>query len=93
MSERPDRVPADLARRGRTESGHHTKGGMVMYRKIREVDKCVEVSSEPRGTIAVVVRMYLKDMPELVRFIEDVPGARLVYQRTSAGKLRIIEGE
>lgn len=62
-----------------------------MYGKRRDIDKCVEVNSEPRGTIAVVVRMYLKDMPELVRSIEDIQGARLIYQRTSAGKLRIIE--
>lgn len=55
--------------------------------------KGVEDPNEPRGTIAVVSRMYLKDMPAFIRSVEEIPGARLVYQRTSAGKLRIIPEE
>jgi len=37
--------------------------------------------------------MYLKDMPVFVRMVEEIPGARVVYQRTSAGKLRIVPEE
>lgn len=64
-----------------------------MYsREIRELND-YEDKNEPRGTVAVVARMYLKDMPSFVRMVEEIPGARLVYQRTSAGRLRIVAEE
>lgn len=59
----------------------------------KEGNKSFEDKNEPYGTIAVVARMYLKDMPTFVRMVEDIPGAFLIYQRTSAGKLRILAEE
>jgi hypothetical protein len=61
-----------------------------MYGKQTLQNKGAEDPNEPRGTIAVVVRMALKDMPAFTRSVEEIPGARLIYQRTSAGRLRIV---
>jgi hypothetical protein len=47
----------------------------------------------PIASFAIVVRMPLASMPDLVHLVERMPGARVVYQRTSAGRLRIIEEE
>lgn len=66
---------------------------MTMYGRPQDRNKSIEDPREPRGTIAVVVRMPLKDMPAFVRSIENIPGAILVYQRTSAGRLRIVPEE
>lgn len=64
-----------------------------MYGKERASLKSAEDPNEPRGTIAIVARMNLKDMSSFVRMVEEIPGARLIYQRTSAGKLRIVDEE
>lgn len=62
-----------------------------MYGRERWEHKGAEDPNEPRGTIAVVARMNLKDMPAFVRMVEEIPGARLIYQRTSAGRLLIVD--
>lgn len=48
-------------------------------------------NEEPWGTIAVVVKMPLAGMPGLIRAVQQVPGAHIVYKRTSAGRLTIVE--
>ncbi|WP_019177694.1 hypothetical protein [Methanomassiliicoccus luminyensis] len=47
----------------------------------------------PIGTFAIVIRMPLGSMSELARMAAQFPGARIIYQRTSAGRLTIVDGE
>lgn len=47
----------------------------------------------PMGSLAIVVRAPISLMPGIVSMVEAVHGARVVYQRTSAGRLRIVPDE
>jgi hypothetical protein len=57
----------------------------------RAYNSTVDPENEPRGSLALVIKTDISRMPEIVRLVEQVPGARIVYQRTSVGRLRIIE--
>ena len=46
---------------------------------------------QPWGTIAIVVKMPLAGMPGLIKAVQQVPDAKIVYKRTSAGRLTIVE--
>jgi hypothetical protein len=52
--------------------------------------KASEDDSEPWGTIAFVVKIPLVDMPALIDAVKQVPTAKIVYKRISAGRLRIV---
>lgn len=60
--------------------------------KQNEMDqnKAVE-EREPYGSLALVLKMPISKMPEYMRLLREVPGVRVVYLRTSAGRLRIVE--
>jgi hypothetical protein len=63
-----------------------------MYEKEANRNKDAEARSEgPEASLALVLRMPIARMPELVRMAEELPGTRVVYQRTSAGRLTIVE--
>jgi hypothetical protein len=63
-----------------------------MYEKEHNRNKVAEDQDEgPEATLALVLRMPIARMPEVCARVNDVPGARIVYQRTSAGRLTIIE--
>jgi hypothetical protein len=65
---------------------------MDMLRKDdKEQEAFGTADEQPWGTIAVVVKMPLCDMPELIRAVQGVPSAHIVYKRTSAGRLMIVE--
>lgn len=54
-------------------------------------DAVEQPSEGPDASLALVLRMPITRMPELVRMARDIPGTRVVYQRTSAGRLLIVE--
>jgi len=48
-------------------------------------------STEPQASFALILKADIMRLPEIVRSIELIPGTRIVYQRVSAGRLRIEE--
>ena len=50
-----------------------------------------DLSGGPVASFAFVLKMPIVRMPEVFHKIEEVPGARIVYMKTSAGRLTISE--
>lgn len=51
-----------------------------------------ERSTEPRGYLAIVLRTDIDRMPDIMRRLTGIPSTKVIYQRTSAGKLWIKDG-
>lgn len=47
--------------------------------------------NEPRAILALVLKADIAKMSEIVRLVESVPHTRLIYQRVSGNRLRIVE--
>lgn len=57
-------------------------------KRIKDVE---EPNEGPNASLALVLNMPISRMPELVRMAQQLPGTRVVYQRTSVGRLTIVE--
>lgn len=53
---------------------------------------CAERSDPhcPDGTLALVLRMPIDRMPDVITKINEISGARIIYQTKSVGRLKIV---
>jgi hypothetical protein len=63
----------------------------IMTNQHPEYNDAGEDSKEPRGSMALILSVEIVRMPDIVRLVRQVPGTKVLYQRVSAGRLRVIE--
>ena len=72
-------------------SKHTIDRGLDMFRnKGDEYKGSEEAGTEPLGNLALVIRIPIAQMPEAVHLVQQLSGARIVYQRASVGRLHIV---
>lgn len=60
-------------------------------RASKEYKSAEDPGEGPVASLAIVLRMPIAKMPEVFSLVQGVEGVRVVYQRTSAGRLTIVE--
>lgn len=50
-----------------------------------------EANNEPRANQALVIQTDIATMPDIVHYIEKLPRTRIVYQKVSLARLKIVE--
>lgn len=61
-----------------SDQSEHSPGG-----KLGSAECC-------RVNYALVVRVDVEDIPGIVRFIQSLPGSKIVYQAKSLGRMTIV---